>query len=247
MNLSEFQNNLKDMEKKLIIATENKLNVENEIKALDQKMNIYTNENEDLQRVIAILTQTSSISRDNARAHFEKIVTDALQFVTQSTDYEFLIQEIPGRAKASYEFYIKSTVNGIECIQKPEDSNGGGFIDIISVACKYAYREIFNDPRIQCDTLLYDEPGKMISEKMSVKFAEYIKFLGSHYGRQTIMVTHNDSLANTGDLTYYVSKNNLGVSSVLDNSLISGIDIDDVFNEIELEKFKETTDVHESL
>ena len=87
----------------------------------------------------------------------------------------------------------------------------------------------------------------MISEKMSVKFAEYIKFLGSHYDRQTIMVTHNDSLANTGDLTYYVSKNNLGVSSVLDNSLISGIDIDDVFNEIELEKLKETTDVHESL
>jgi|GEM_PF-2825760 len=247
MNLSEFQNNLKDMEKKLIIATENKLNVENEIKALDQKIDTYTNENDDLQRVIAILTQTSSISRDNARSHFEKIVTDALQFVTQSTDYEFLIQEIPGRAKASYEFYIKSTVNGIECIQKPEDSNGGGFIDIISVACKYAYREIFNDPRIQCDTLLYDEPGKMISEKMSVKFAEYIKFLGSHYDRQTIMVTHNDSLANTGDLTYYVSKNNLGVSSVLDNSLISGIDIDDVFNEIELEKLKETTDVHESL
>ena len=247
MNLFEFQNNLKDMEKKLIIATENKLNVENEIKALDQKIDTYTNENDDLQRVIAILTQTSSISRDNARSHFEKIVTNALQFVTQSTDYEFLIQEIPGRAKASYEFYIKSTVNGIECIQKPEDSNGGGFIDIISVACKYAYREIFNDPRIQCDTLLYDEPGKMISEKMSVKFAEYIKFLGSHYDRQTIMVTHNDSLANTGDLTYYVSKNNLGVSSVLDNSLISGIDIDDVFNEIELEKFKETTDVHESL
>lgn len=247
MNLSEFQNNLKDMEKKLIIATENKINVENEIKALNQKIDTYTNENDDLQRVIAILTQTSSISRDNARSHFEKIVTDALQFVTQSTDYEFLIQEIPGRAKASYEFYIKSTVNGIECIQKPEDSNGGGFIDIISVACKYAYREIFNDPRIQCDTLLYDEPGKMISEKMSVKFAEYIKFLGSHYDRQTIMVTHNDSLANTGDLTYYVSKNNLGVSSVLDNSLISGIDIDDVFNEIELEKLKETTDVHESL
>jgi len=247
MNLSEFQNNLKDMEKKLIIATENKLNVENEIKALDQKIDTYTNENDDLQRVIAILTQTSSISRDNARSHFEKIVTDALQFVTQSTDYEFLIQEIPGRAKASYELYIKSTVKGIECIQKPEDSNGGGFIDIISVACKYAYREIFNDPRIQCDTLLYDEPGKMISEKMSVKFAEYIKFLGSHYDRQTIMVTHNDSLANTGDLTYYVSKNNLGVSSVLDNSLISGIDIDDVFNEIELEKLKETTDVHESL
>jgi len=246
MGLPELENNLKTLEKNLIIARQNKLNVETEILHYDQKIANFTDQNDNLQKVIAILNQTSSISRDNARAHFEKIVTDALQFVTQSTDYEFIIQEIPGRAKASYEFYIKSTVNGIECIQKPEDSNGGGFIDIISVACKYAYREIFNDPRIQCDALLYDEPGKMISEKMSVKFAEYIKFLGSHYNRQTIMVTHNDSLANIGDLTYYVTKNNLGVTSVLDNSLISNIDIDDVFNEIELEKLKEVANVHES-
>lgn len=232
MGLFDLEANLKTLETNLIIAIEKKQNTQKDIQAFKDRVDFYTQENEDFQKVNAILTQTSSISRDNARAHFEKIVTDALQFVTQSKDYEFIIQEIPGRAKASYEFYIKSTVNGVECIQKPEDSNGGGFIDIISVACKYAYREIFNDPRIQCDALLYDEPGKMISEKMSVKFAEYIKFLGNHYNRQTIMVTHNDNLANIGDMTYYVTKSNTGVTSVLDNSLITDVNFDDIEQEI---------------
>ena len=179
-----------------------------------------------LEQVIQIFTQASTVSRDNARKHFEKIITDALQFVSQSKDYEFIIQELTGRAKASYEFYIKSTVNGVECIQKPEDANGGGFVDIISLAAKYAYLEIFNDPKIMNDTLLYDEPGKMISEQMSTKFAEYIKFLGSHYDRQTIMVTHNENLSSVADKTFVVTKNSNGISTAnVQNPSINFYDI----------------------
>ena len=198
-----------------------------DIASIKSKMSSLETMNQDLEKVIVILTQAATTSRDNARAHFEKIITDALQFVSQSKDYEFVIKELTNRAKASYEFYIKSTVNGIECIQKPEDANGGGFVDIISVAAKYAYLEIFNDPKIMSGTLLYDEPGKMISEQMSIKFAEYIKFLGNHYGRQTIMVTHNDNLSNVADKTFVVRKDNNGVSSAIEQS-ITTISFDDV-------------------
>ena len=185
-----------------------------------------------LEQVIQIFTQASTVSRDNARKHFEKIITDALQFVSQSKDYEFIIQELTGRAKASYEFYIKSTVNGVECIQKPEDANGGGFVDIISLAAKYAYLEIFNDPKIMNDTLLYDEPGKMISEQMSTKFAEYIKFLGSHYDRQTIMVTHNENLSSVADKTFVVTKNSNGISTV--NVQNPSINFYDIIKDLEI-------------
>lgn len=196
----------------LLILKTRKEAIEKDIASLKAKTKAIEEMNDLLEKVIQIFTQAATVSRDNARQHFEKIVTDALQFVSQSTDYEFVIQELTGRAKASYEFYIKSTVNGVECLQKPEDANGGGFVDIISLASKYAYLEIFNDPKIMCSTLLYDEPGKMISEQMSIKFAEYIKFLGSHYNRQTIMVTHNDNLANIADKTIMVSKDINGVS-----------------------------------
>lgn len=227
MNIATFEQSLKTLETNVIIAKQNEAMLKKDIASIKGKMSSLETMNQNLEKVIVILTQAATTSRDNARAHFEKIITDALQFVSQSKDYEFVIKELTGRAKASYEFYIKSTVNGIECIQKPEDANGGGFVDIISVAAKYAYLEIFNDPKIMSGTLLYDEPGKMISEQMSVKFAEYIKFLGNHYGRQTIMVTHNDNLSNVADKTFVVRKDRNGISTATEQSAVA-VSFDDV-------------------
>lgn len=227
MNIATFEQSLKELETNVIIAKQNEANLKKDIATIKSKAQALDAMNQSLERVIIILTQAATTSRDNARAHFEKIITDALQFVTQSKDYEFIIKELTGRAKASYEFYIKSTVNGVECIQKPEDANGGGFVDIISVAAKYAYREIFNDPKIMSDTLLYDEPGKMISEQMSIKFAEYVKFLGNHYGRQTIMITHNENLSNVADKTFVVRKDRNGISTAVEQGAIA-VSFDDV-------------------
>ena len=236
MNISDLIQSAKAIETQVVIAKQNESNIKKDIADLKQKTDTIDKMNLVLDQVVVVLTQAATTSRDNARSHFEKIVTDALQFVTQSTDYEFVIQELTGRAKASYEFYIKSTVNGVECMQKPEDANGGGFVDIISVAAKYAYLEIFNDPKIMSGTLLFDEPGKMISEQMSIKFAEYIKFLGNHYGRQTIMVTHNDNLSNVADKTFLVQKNSNGVSKTIENMLgtvNTGVNFYDLIKELD--------------
>lgn len=223
MDLNKFDIILKKLETDIIIAKEKETNILNNINDIKNKISNLEDLNDNLSKVIIVLTQAATTSRDNAKKHFEEIITNALQFITQSKDYEFIIKELPNRSKASYEFYIKSTVNGIECIQKPEDANGGGFIDIINVALKYAYLEIFNDPKIMNGTLFYDEPGKMISEQMSIKFAEYIKFLGNHYNRQTIMITHNNNISNVADKTFTVHKDNNGISTVNE---LSDIDID---------------------
>lgn len=223
--LGKFSDMSQVLDHNIIAVRARRQEIQKDIDDLTDKITKMQQVNDVMDKLIVIYTKSSGISRDNARQHFEKIITDALQFVTQSTDYEFVIQELTGRQKASYEFYVKSTVNGVECIQKPEDANGGGFVDIISCAAKYAYLEIFNDPKVMSGTLLYDEPGKMISEQMSVKFAEYIKFLGSHYGRQTIMVTHNDNLANVADKTYLVQKDINGVSkATVFNTVVPNLD-----------------------
>lgn len=220
----------------------NIISLETEKKILEDQINDCTNKIATLQtnidnrdKTMTLLTEASKISREKARIHFEKIVTSALQFVTQSTDYEFVIQELNERSKASYEFFVKSKVNGQECLQKPQDANGGGFVDIIALAAKYAYLEIFDDPKIMSGTLIFDEPGKMISEEMSIKFAEYIKFLGTQYNRQTIMITHNDKLASIADESFFVSKNANGYSNVTNNTLTSNniSDLSDIEKEVE--------------
>lgn len=206
--------------------------VKNEIATLDTEIAQNENENDILNKVILVLTEASNVARNNAKVHFERIITEALQYVTQSTDYEFVIQELTERSKASYEFYIKTTVNGQESLQSPQNANGGGFVDIISVAAKYAYLELFNDPKIQNGTILLDEPGKMIDEQRSVKFAEYIKELGQNYNKQTIMITHNNNLSNVADQTYYVSQASDMISKISEIQDVSLKDIEDAVKEV---------------
>lgn len=186
---------------KSIIQTNNRIKLETEMESIFRK--------------------ASETLRHKAKVHFEKIVTDALQFVTQDINTKFVIEESIIRNKPAYEFYVETMVNGEISKQKPEDACGGGFIDIISVTLKYAYLQIFGNPEIKNACLILDEPGKMISEQMSVKFAEYIKFLGKHFGKQTIMITHNENLSNIANKTFYVQKNRSGVSTVSDISNVT--------------------------
>jgi len=203
--------------------------IESSIFDYNKKIDKLYDENNILNQVIMVLTESSNLARNKAKSSFEKIITEALQYITQSTDYEFVIKEVTERSKASYEFYIKTTINGEESLQSPKDANGGGFVDIISVAAKYAYLELFNDPKIQCGTVFLDEPGKMIDEQRSIKFAEYIKELGSNYNKQTIMITHNTSLKDIADQTYYVSQNANLISHV---SELQDVPLDNIENAV---------------
>lgn len=166
------------------------------------------------EELTLIFTESAKVMRDKAKAHFEKIVTDALQFVSQDSTCKFVIEESIVRGKPAYEFYIETIVNGEVCRQKPEDSCGGGFIDIISVTAKVAYLKIFDNPKIMNVCFQMDEPGKMVSEQMSVKFAEYIKFLGKQFGLQIIMITHNENIAVMADESFITTKNRNGISTV---------------------------------
>lgn len=226
---SVLNERLKELQSGYISKETIKNRIEDEVQDCTQKIDKLTNENDILNKVILVLTESSNLARNTAKNHFEKIITEALQYVTQSTDYEFVIQEMTERSKASYEFFIKTTINGEESLQNPKDANGGGFVDIISVAAKYAYLELFNDPKIQCGTVFLDEPGKMIDEQRSIKFAEYIKELGSNYNKQTIMITHNTSLKDIADQTYYVSQNANLISQV---SELQDVPLDNIENAV---------------
>ena len=229
--LQNAQDRLHDLKNGYLSRKAIKERIEKEVDDYKDKIQKLTDENDILNKVILVLTESSNLARNTAKTHFEKIITEALQYVTQSTDYEFVIQEKVERSKASYEFYIKTTINGEESLQNPKDANGGGFVDIISVAAKYAYLELFNDPKIQCATVFLDEPGKMIDEQRSIKFAEYIKELGSNYHKQTIMITHNTSLKDVADQTYFVSQNANLISQVTELQDIPLSNIEDMVKE----------------
>lgn len=153
---------------------------------------------------LELLSQVSKVAREKAKTHLESIVTEALVYIL-GNDYKFVIDLGESGGKPTCEFYVETTVNGEVSRQKPEQACGGGVVDIISTALRYAYLEIFNDPTIKNKVVILDEPGKMVSEQASEKFADFIRYLGQTFNKQTIMITHNDTLMTVADKTFHVS------------------------------------------
>ena len=173
-------------------------------------------------KIVELLVAVSGCARDKARSQLEVIVTTALSYVSDE-NYGFSIEQVNDKSN-SYEFYVVSEVNGEISKQKPQDACGGGFVDIISTALRFAYLNAFSDPTIN-NAVILDEPGKMVSEQASVRLAEFIKNLSLSFDRQTLMVTHNENLLWVADKSIHASKTN-GKSFVTDMTFS---DIDNLF------------------
>lgn len=178
-----------------------KIALKNQLEAdiVKYRSNIYfmDKEIEECEKAAIMLSDISLSAKQSITMFLEDLVTDALQYISEG-QYSFKI-EIEGNEKSTKcEFYVVETIDGIESKQKPQDSCGGGFIDIISTTLRYAYLNIYNHPSLMGCVIL-DEPGKMISSDMSVRFGEFIKKLGNDFNRQTIIISHNDNLTNIAD------------------------------------------------
>lgn len=181
-------------------------NINSSISKTENNINSNNEEIELLESSSVLLQEVSSTVKNQAKTYLEQIVTDALRYV-HNDNCKFEIEFNSQRGMTNAEFYVVSEINGVTCKQIPQDSCGGGYIDVISTALRYAYNNIYNSPRIN-NAMILDEPGKLVSEQASVNFAEFIKQLGELFDKQTIMVTHNDSLKGIGDNTISFSKIN---------------------------------------
>ena len=144
-----------------------------------------------------IVSDISIAAKKNAAKFLEDVVTDALRYIT-NRDCRFSIELDDSGKTVKCKFFVTEMINGELSKQDPIDASAGGYIDIISMALRYAYVNLYNKPKLM-GWIILDEPGKMVSRDMSDRFGEFIKQLGQDFDRQTIMITHNSNLANIGD------------------------------------------------
>lgn len=189
-----------------------KKEVEKKILSLDKEIDSIVELIELNKQTSLFLQKVSEEVRQDIKTRLEDAVTSAIQFVSQKP-YKFEIDITESRGKPSADFYVVEEINNEESRQKPEESCGGGFVDIIATSLRYAYLDLFSNPEIK-GPILFDEPGKMIDMESSFSFAEFVKKLGQRFNKQTIMITHNDTLKNVADNSITVEKHN-GVSKVM--------------------------------
>lgn len=169
---------------------------------LSKDYNITDSQIELLEKVVILFQKTSEFARIQAKSQIENLVTKCLQFIFE-TNMEFIIEIEELRNKANAEFYVVNEMEDLQIKTKPELSRGGGVVDIISLALRIAFLQIYK-PSIQ-GPLILDEPAKHVSQEYIDNVGEFLKQTSEMFNRQIIMVTHNNHLAALSDRSYKVN------------------------------------------
>lgn len=159
-------------------------------------------QSEVFEQVIVLLQQTAEHAREQARKQIEMLVTNTLRSVF-GTDYAFRIALTEKAGRAEAEFYVTSQYGSEQLETRPQDSRGGGVVDVVSLGLRIAMLETYR-PRLE-GALILDEPAKHVSDDFIQPTAQFLKMVSDFFGRQVIMVTHNPHLAETAEVAYQIA------------------------------------------
>ncbi|MDQ0416929.1 DNA repair exonuclease SbcCD ATPase subunit [Croceifilum oryzae] len=171
---------------------------------VEKDWQLYQEEKELLDQVRILFQKASDYARQQAKAQLELLVTRALQMVFGPA-FSFVIELSEAGKNPSAEFFVVTDWDGMQVKNKPQDSRGGGIVDIISLALRIALITTIQ-PRVE-GPLILDEPGKHVSKDYVVPMVQFLQLISQTYGRQIILVTHNSDLTESADQVYEVRLN----------------------------------------
>lgn len=150
-------------------------------------------------KVQILLQKTSDFARQQAKSRIEEIVTSALSVVFDRP-YQFRISlEVRGN-RPEVDYWLQSG-DIVTQLKPPDYDKGGGVIDVITLALRLAIGELSG---LQGPIFL-DEVGKHVSAEYAPHVAFFLKEYSEKFKRQIILITHNEALADIGDVSLAVS------------------------------------------
>lgn len=162
------------------------------------------------QQVQMLFAKASEFARTQLVQRVQETVTAALQAVFgDEISFRIEMKEINGKPAADW---VVETAYGNELIAgDPQESNGGGVVDVVSLALRLALLEL-SRPALGGPILL-DEVGKHVDETHQEALGAFLKSYARHTNKQILLITHQEKLAAIADITYRVERKN-GASAV---------------------------------
>lgn len=170
------------------------------------------------QQVQILFGKVSEFAREQLKLRIEETCTAALQAIFCTDDISFVIEMNTIGGKPAANWSVVSKYGESVVAANPEDARGGGVTDVVSLALRLALLELAR-PKLDGPVIL-DEPGKMISREYLPNVAAFLKSYAKKTGRQIIMVTHHEVLAEVADISYRITQTN-GISEVTRNEVYS--------------------------
>lgn len=197
---------------KLLIEKEVRRDTLNESK---EKLNTRLNESKEYielyEKTVILLQHAISYARQQSKILIEKIVTECLRYVFK-TNIRFIIKDEITKKSAGMEFYVTDENGNVDNLTKPEDSRGGGIVDVVSLGLRLSISQILTSNGV-LGPIILDEPAKYVSNDYISNVGLYLKDFAAFYDRQIIMVTHDNYLSEIGNAVFQVEQTK-GLSSV---------------------------------
>jgi len=144
------------------------------------------------KKAVEILDLAQKSVQASLKEKFESMVTYALHYVF-GAEYKFELEF--GRRGNLQEVDFNIKTKDLTEPQNPLDTSGGGVLDIVSLALRVAFLELYT-PRIEGPIIL-DESFKHLSEQYLLDASEFLNVLSKKINRQIILVTHKNELINS--------------------------------------------------
>lgn len=111
-----------------------------QLEQAEAKLNEYLDTIDVYEKARVLLQQSAEYAREQARQQMETLVTNALQYVFGPL-FQFQIEIEDHGNRTVAEFYVTTEYEGVQVKTKPQDSRGGGVVDIVTLALRVALME----------------------------------------------------------------------------------------------------------
>lgn len=168
--------------------------LKDQLNTCQNKINDYEHAKEINNKAVQLLTLVQAVTRDKTKKQFESLVTHALQFISDRKYVFNLIFSTRGNLQ-EMEFGI--TTEESDEVGKIEDSEGGGAIDIVSLALRLILLET-TTPKNK-GFIVFDESFKHLSSNFRPRASQFLKDMSKKSNRQIIHITHASEFIENSD------------------------------------------------
>jgi DNA repair ATPase RecN len=163
-------------------------------KASELKLNELSTKKLRFTKAIELLSFLSELTKQETKEGFNSLITFALRYIFNEP-YQFQL-EFGKRGNYDEADFKILPPNRTEC-GDILDSNGGGVIDIVTLALRIVLLEL-SKPKNEF-FLVLDEPCKHLSLQYRPKMGEFFRYISQKTNRQLIIITHIEELKEYAD------------------------------------------------
>lgn len=184
-----------------------KYELENMLADYTRRLEVIETESALLTQARTLFQKTSTLLRVKLSEQFADLATQALQYIFQRDDLQFLVElDIKSNLPTAAFFVV---VDGHKV--NPKEALGGSIYEVIGVCLRLVCLEVFGLK----GPLILDEPLRSVDGTNLRVALEFILQYCRQTGRQLIMVTHNEQIARSADKLFEVTQED-GVSTVVE-------------------------------